>query len=108
MTEEKLSSFLKTGMDGSRLKTNVRRVLVLKLPAYQSSPTRLSIELNLVDEEDKPKKRRGLILRSSSGLEDFREIFQDNKLSKLLSAIDMVNPGTKAVKRRDGEDVLEL
>ena len=68
---EKLRDFLKTGKDWARLRTSVEGVFVLKLPAYRRSPTRLAVELNPVDGEGKPKKRRGLILRSSTDLEDF-------------------------------------
>jgi hypothetical protein len=103
-----LTSFIKTGQDWSRFKTSVRGVFDLKLPASRSSPTRLAVECNPVDEGGKTKKLHELVLRSNSELEDFKKIFQDNKLSKLLSAIDAVNSETKAAKRRDGEDILEL
>jgi hypothetical protein len=108
MTEEKLAGFLQTGKDWGRLKTTVRGVFVLKLPAYRSSPPRLAVELNPVDEEGAPMKRRGLILRSRSELESFRGILQDERLSALLGAMDAVNPGSMAGKRQTGDDVLEL
>jgi len=108
MAEEKLAGFLQTGKDWARLKTTVRGVFVLKLPAYRSSPTRLAVELNPVDEEGAPTKRRGLILRSSSELDAFRDILQDERLSTLVRAMDAVNPGSMAGKRQAGDDVLEL
>ena len=107
MSEEKLSSFLKTGKDWTRLGTSVPGILVLKLPTYKSSPTRLAVELNPVDETGKPRKRRGLILRSSKELEDFKELFQYEKISKLLNILDSVNPKVEAAKRRM-EEVIEL
>ena len=106
MSEEKLASFLKTGKDWSRLVTSVPGVFVLKLPIYRRSPTRLAVELNPVDDAGKPKKRRGLVLRSSVELEDFKELFQYDKLSKLTGMLDSVNP--EAARRRRGEEVLEL
>jgi hypothetical protein len=108
LSEEKLADFLKTGKDWSRLRTSVPGVFVLKLPAYKRSPPRLAVELNPVDEDGKPKKRRGLILRSRAELEDFKELFQFEKLSKLLSMLDSVNPEVEAARRRKGEEVLEL
>ena len=107
MSEEKLSSFLKTGKDWTRLGTSVPGIFVLKLPTYKSSPTRLAVELNPVDETGKPRKRRGLILRSSKELEDFKELFQYEKISKLLNILDSVNPKVEAAKRRM-EEVIEL
>jgi len=52
---------------------------------YRSSLPRLAVELNPVDEDGKPTKRRGLILRSSRELEEFKKLFDYEKLSKLLS-----------------------
>lgn len=109
MSEEKLADFLRTGKDWSKLRTSIPGVFVLKLPSYKSSPTRLAVELNPVDESGRPKKRRGLVLRSSRELEDFKELFQYEKLSKLLSILDMVNPKVEAAKRKRGEgEVIEL
>ena len=108
MSEEKLADFLKTGKDWSRIRTSVPSVFVVKLPPYKSSPARLVVELNPVDEAGTPKKRRGLILRSTDELEDFKELFSDEKLPKLLSMIDSVNPKVEVGKRRKEEGVIEL
>jgi len=108
LSEEKLTDFLKTGKDWSRIRTSVAGVFVLKLPPYRSSPARLVVELNPVDETGNPKKRRGLVLRSSAELEEFKELFRDEKLPKLLGMVDSVNPKVEAGKRRREEGVLEL
>ena len=108
MSEEKLADFLKTGKDWVRMKTSVPGVFVLRLPAYRSAPTRLAVELNPADESGSPKKRRGLILRSTEELEEYRELFQPEKLSKLLGILDKVNPKVEAAKRRKEEEVIEL
>jgi len=108
MSEETLTNFLKTGKDWARLRTSVQGVFVLKLPAYRSSPTRLAVELNPVDESGNPKRRRGLIMRSSADMEDFKPLFEFEKLSKLLEMLDSVNPKVEAARRRKGEEVLEL
>jgi len=103
-----LTDFLNEGKDWSRMKTSVPGIFVLKLPRYKGAPTRLAVELNPVDENGKPKKRRGLVLRSSSELEEFKELFQFEKLSKLLGMIDSVNPKVEAVKKGKEEPVIEL
>jgi hypothetical protein len=108
VSEGKLAEFLEKSKDWSRLKTSLPGVFVLKLPQYRGSPPRLAVELNPVDESGKPTKRRGLILRSSNELEEFRKIFDFEKLSKLLSMVDSVNPKVEAGKRRKEEPVLEL
>ena len=85
MSEEKLAGFLKTGKDWERLRTSVLGVFVLRLPPYRGAATRLVVEVNPVDEAGSPRKRRGLVLRSTAELEDFQQIFRDEKLSKLIS-----------------------
>ena len=108
MSEEKLAEFLKTGKDWSRTRTSVLSISVVKLPPYRSSPARLVVELNPVDENGTPKKRRGLILRSSAELEEFKKLFSEEKLPKLLSMIDSVNPKFESGRRRKEEGVIEL
>lgn len=108
MSEEKLTEFLKTGKDWSRLKTTVPGVFVLKLPSYKGSPSRLAVELNPVGGDGAPKKRRGLVLRSKAELEEFKELFNYEKLAKLMEILEKVNPKVEAAKPRKGEEIIEL
>ena len=108
MSEEKLMHFLTTSKNWSRLTTSVPGVFVLKLPTYKGSPPRLAVEINPVDERGKPTKRRGLVLRSGAELEAFEEVFQKEKLSKLVAMLDSVNPQVEAVRRMRGEEIIEL
>jgi hypothetical protein len=108
LSEEKLADFLKNGKDWSRMRTTVPGVFVLKLPAYKGSPSRLAVELNPVGEDGTPKKKRGLVLRSTAELEDFKQLFQYDKLSKLMEILESVNPKAAAGKRGKGEEVIEL
>jgi len=108
LSEEKLAEFLKTGKDWSRLRTSVPGIFVLKLPAFKRQPSRLAVEINPVGEDGSPKKRRGLVLRSKMELEEFRELFQYEKLAKLMDILEAVNPKVKAEERRKGEEVIEL
>jgi hypothetical protein len=108
LSEEKLADFLKNGKDWSRMRTTVPGVFVLKLPAYKGSPSRLAVELNPVGEDGTPKKKRGLVLRSTAELEDFKQLFQYDKLSKLMEILEAVNPKVEVERRRKGEEVIEL
>jgi hypothetical protein len=108
LSEEKLADFLKNGKDWSRMRTTVPGVFVLKLPAYKGSPSRLAVELNPVGEDGTPKKKRGLVLRSTAELEDFKQLFQYDKLSKLMEILEAVNPKAEVERRRKGEEVIEL
>ncbi len=107
-SEEKLSSFLKTGPDWGRLRTSIPGIFVLKMPAYKTSPARLAIELNPTDSSGSPTKKRGLVLRSSEELEEYRAIFQFEKLVPLLNSLDSVNPKLKKATGKPGEEVLQI
>jgi hypothetical protein len=107
--EEKLSSFLKTGPDWGRLKTSVPGIFILKMPAYKTSPARLAVELNPTDDSGSPTKKRGLVLRSLEELEEYKTIFQYDKLEPLLKSVDGVNPAKpKRAATNTGEEVLEI
>lgn len=109
MSEDKLASFLKTGSDWGKLKTSIPGIFILKMPAYKNSPSRLAVELNPVDSSGSPTKKRGLVLRSKEELEQYKEIFQFDKLLPLLEGIDKVNPKLKGtVTAKKGEEILEI
>ena len=77
------------------------------MPAYKSAPTRLAVELNPVDSEGRPKKRRGVILRSSGELDEYNKILKDERLANLLNNIDSINP--KPVEKEEKkDDIIEL
>lgn len=108
MSEDKLADFLETGKDWGKLKTTVPGVLVVKLPASRSSPARLAVEINPVDASGNPTKRRGLFIRSIDELESFKEILNEERLSKLLGMLNSVNPMVEGQRRGKREDVIEL
>lgn len=107
-SEDKLSSFLKTGPDWGKLKTSVPGIFILKMPAYKSSPARLAVELNPVDDSGSPTKKRGLVLRSKEELEEYKAVFQFEKLTPLLEQMEKVNPEVKRQVVQKGEDVLKI
>lgn len=107
-SEDKLSSFLKTGPDWGKLKTSVPGIFILKMPAYKSSPARLAVELNPVDDSGSPTKKRGIVLRSKEELEEYKAIFQVEKLTPLLEQMEKVNPEVKKQAVQKGEDVLKI
>jgi hypothetical protein len=110
MSEDKLESFLKSGPDWGRLKTSIPGIFVLKMPAYRSSPARLAVELNPVDASGTPTKKRGLVLRSKNELEQYRGLFQYEKLLPLLEGVEKFSPPVKksATLRQTEEEVLEI
>ena len=90
--EKKLEEFLDQGKSWERLATSIPGVFVLKLPPYKGRAPNLVVELNPVDSNLKPMKRRGLVLRSEEELEAFNELYKPEKIGSLLSMIETINP----------------
>jgi hypothetical protein len=107
MAEKRLADLLDTGKEWTRLRTSVPGVYVLKLPAYNRAPSRLAVELNPLDGAGNPTKRRGLVLRTGAELEAFNELYDHDKLSKLLELLDGINR-IKTDKGRREEPIIEL
>jgi len=79
----------------------------LKMPPFRGSPTRLAVELNPVDEAGSPTKRRGVLLRSSEELAEYRKLLEDERLGSLLKNIDGLSP--KPVKKEETKkDIIEI
>ena len=86
--EERLREFLKNGRDWERRATTIHGVFILKLPSDGRRPSSLAVEINPVDDSGKPTKKRGLILRSSEELKEFKDIVNNERLPELMAKID--------------------
>ena len=105
--ESRLADFLKSGKDWERKHTTVPGVFVLRMPPFKGIPARLAVELNPVDEAGRPTKKRGVLLRSSGELAEYKKLLQDEKLDTLLKNIDALSP--KPVKKEEAKpDVIEI
>lgn len=84
MGDERLAQFLKEGNDWERKVTSITGVLLLKVPTPRSRPELKVIEVNPVDTSGSPTKKRGIIIiRSSSELDQIRNILTNVKLEQL-------------------------
>ncbi|MEM2697881.1 MAG: hypothetical protein QXF17_01025 [Ignisphaera sp.] len=106
--EERLREFLKNGRDWERRATTVPGVFILKLPSDGRRPSSLAVEINPVDDSGKPTKKRGLILRSSEELKEFKDIVNNERLPELMAKIDSVNPKSGVGRRKAGGEVIEV
>ncbi|MEM2178723.1 MAG: hypothetical protein QW272_07910 [Candidatus Methanomethylicaceae archaeon] len=90
--EEKLKNFLEKGKDWERKRTTIDGIFILKILQGKNKPSRIIVELNPTDEFGNPIKKRGIILRNSEDLKEFRNLINIDKLEYLLKEIDNVNP----------------
>jgi hypothetical protein len=69
--EDRLANFLKDAKDWERRATNITGVLLLKLPSSRARQATVAIEINPVDAAGSATKKRGIVIRSASELDEF-------------------------------------
>jgi hypothetical protein len=106
---ENLKEFLEKGEDWERKATSVQGIFLLKLLPYRSSPSQLVVEINPTDASGNPTKKRGLILRNSTELKEFRRLVNEAKLEALMSAVERTNPpARKTAGAGSKEEAVEI
>jgi len=113
--EERLTQFLKESADWERRSTNIPGIFLLKLPGSKTSTRKesVAIEINPVNQATGyPTKKRGIVIRSASELEEISKIIIANpKVSELANKIDAVNPAeikSKAKSSAADSDIIEI
>lgn len=101
--EDRLKKLLEEGRDWEKKPTSISGMFLVKMPQYKSRPPTLVVEINPVDASGNPTKKRGIIIRSFSELEEIAKIVSDPKLSELVKNMDKINPSvTAAPKPKQG------
>jgi hypothetical protein len=80
---------------------------LLKLPSSRSRQASIAIEINPIDAAGAATKKRGIVIRSSSELDQFNCILTDQKLIELIR-IDEINPKQEEEVGTTGSDVFEI
>lgn len=96
--KDNLKSFLETGDDWERKETSVPGVSLIRLPRTKTRPASLAVEINPVNEKGAGIKKKGIMIMGLAELKAFQEVFSNEKLSVLLSAIEDVIPVKKKCK----------
>jgi hypothetical protein len=81
---------------------------LLKLPSSRSRQASIAIEINPIDAAGAATKKRGIVIRSSSELDQFNCILTDQKLIELIRRIDEINPKQEEEVGTTGSDVFEI
>ena len=89
--DKRLTEFLENGKDWERKQTNIPGVFLIRLPQFRSRPACVGVELDVLN-RGASNRRRGIILRTSSELQQLKEIINNGKLLELTSSIEKVNP----------------
>lgn len=109
MIDERLSQFLREGKNWERKATSIPEVFLIKLPEYKSRPPCIAMEINPVDSTGVATKKRGILIKSSSELEQTSNILTNAKIVQLATSLDEVNPEKKSrVPQSTETDVFEI
>ena len=101
--KERLTQFLKDGKDWERKATNIPGIFLFKLPSLRGRGSPLvAIEINPVDSSGSPTKKRGIVIRSGSELEEISSLLTNPKITQLAKRIDEVNPDVRTSSAKGG------
>jgi hypothetical protein len=103
-----LGQFLNEGRNWERKATNISGVFLFRLPASKGRPASLAIEINPVDTYGSVTKKRGIIIRSSSELDEICRLLRHPKVGELSKKIDAVNPKRETSTGKGGPDIFEI
>ena len=91
---DQLKKFLKDGEPWEKMETDTPGIFIVRVPGPKGSPerARLMLELIPVDENNKPRKRKGLYLSDRDTYIQYFDLLNDDNITKILTTIEEVNP----------------
>jgi hypothetical protein len=113
MTEEvneRLGQFLNEGRNWERKATNIPGAFLFRLPASKGRPASLAIEINPIDTHGSITKKRGVVIRSASELDEISRLLNNPQVGELSKKIDEVNPKREntGLTGKSGPDIFEI
>ena len=81
---------------------------MLKLPSSRIRQAAVAIEINPVDAVGSPTKKRGVVIRSASELNEISGLLTNQKLPELARNIDEINPKQKEASTISSSDIFEI
>src|SRR5919199_1670909 len=95
---DKLYLFLREGQKWDKKTTNIEGVFLLKLPTSKQRPSSIAIEVNPTNTTSSGSvitRKKGIIIRDGSELEQFNQLLSNPKVIELAKKIETVNPKIK-------------
>jgi hypothetical protein len=109
----KLAQFLREGQNWEKKPTNIQGVFLLKLPASKKSPSSIAVEINPTNTTIAGStftRKKGIIIRDCSELEQFNQMVSNPKVVELAKKIEAINPKNKedAANRSSDTEVFDI
>ena len=76
------------------METDTPGIFIVRVPGPKTKPdkARLMLELIPVDENNKPRKRKGLYLSDKETFIQYFDLLNDDNITKILTTIEDINP----------------
>ena len=106
---ERLRQFLNEGRNWEWKATNIPGAFLFRLPATKARPPSLAIEISPIDTYGSITKKRGVVIRSGSELDEISRLLSHPKVSELAMKIDIANPKIEAttLSGKGSSDIFE-
>lgn len=103
---EKLLELAINGKNWEKWPTELRGVFLIRPPSRKSQDPSLIVAINPVDESGSPIKKRDYFIRDKNDLFALRKVMNDERLEKLLDALEEVFPSGK--KGKSSSEVIKI
>lgn len=88
---DQLKEHLENGDNWEKMETPIQGVYIVKVPKTKTRKAMLYLEINPLNDNGKPLKRKGLFINSKEMLLSFTEALNNEKSFLLISIIDQIN-----------------
>jgi hypothetical protein len=105
---EQLRTFIEEGQDWERKATSVKGVNIIRLPKTKNRPASLAIDINPVNDQGVPMKKKGIMIMNAAELAAFRATFNNDKIDTLIKALEEVLPDRKSAAPQVKSDILQI
>jgi hypothetical protein len=104
---ERLKKYGKDMADWEKMRTSVAGVSIVKLPS-KGDDLNFGLEINPVNKEGNPVKRKGLYITSLDQWEAFKELFVNPKAFDLITNIDELRKERTSESPEESGEVFEI
>jgi hypothetical protein len=90
--------------------TNLPKIIESNFQAKNAHdmPAFLAIEINPIDTYGSITKKRGVVIRSASELDEISRLLNNPKVDELSKVINEVNPKRETTTGKGGPDIFEI
>ncbi|GEM_PF-545982 len=102
-----LKNLLETGEEWQRKSTSISGVSVIRLPESKTRKASLAVEINPLNDQGLPIKKKGVMIMNPSEVEAFQNVFSDSRIPSLVTLANDVSGIQKRTSSKS-TDIIEI